>query len=710
VLPAQASIEAMSESSGDAQNPEEYSNKSLQLWKPNQRSNTTISGPFARQSRRKARNEAIPEPSGDARNHDEYSNESLQLWKQTQHPNTQICEQLARPCRSEANEDMQEQQKKYEGRINRIRLLLNIYFTDSNEEIKDERLPKYKDPFMKLWRLFLKSRNDDTNIAETDEIVRIIHQLCEYLQVDQFDEYTATCVAAHYAFILQGKSENKKSIPFVFLSFLLQACNRTDTAEDNVLSFISQYHEEYDLSYKLDTYAANHQQLTVDYIERCVLMLQLFDRLLEFYTLQYTSVEELKTSWTSTKHAYSMYEKNALPLDFYDFFSDYAGQDTMEIVGTTVDAQSVQALLESYDFPQAVERIVLPLLSARKSKLTLQVHHDLSNAYALQQNWEALNKVLTQLETAGGQAQDEGRRMLQERVKEHESKLHPLVTKICKQYIQMQNVQVLSKQLDSLLESNTHAAASDALPNVFKTIKRGFSKLTSRHRTQSEKNNTLKTFEHVPEPMRQEADNDLEEFNTIERLLAHLRTFCTVTLDEKSIDALETLWHEIRQEFDKLNLYKGDVGIFFCKKNADIPVSAVQVLYFIMSLTFADAVEHIGLVKLVEARIRQPTQRQSTQLAQAVTCTGYLHEQHASEKELLAAQVATESKSYTAIQNAVRGEEARLIGALEQLYEDRQVLPRLLEELKSLLPTHASAAKRGPTGTSPALSGARDLA
>ena len=679
VLPAQARIEAIPQPSGGAQNHDESLYESLQLWKPTQHSNTQISRQLARPWRSKARIESIPQPSGGAQNHDESSYKSLQLWKPIEDSNTQISGQLARPWHSKANEDMQEQQTKYLLKIKRIKLHLNIYFIDS----KDQRLPKYKILFKKLWRLFLESRENNTNIEETAEIYEIIRKLCEYVQVDQFDEYTKTCVAAHYAFILQGNPRSKELIPFLFLSFLLQLCNRTDTAEHDVLRFISEYHEEDDLSSKRDTSAIKQNQLMVDYIERCVLMLKLFDHLLKFYTLEYTSVEKLKESWRETLYAYSLYKKHALPLDFYEFFSGRAGHEIMEIVGKTVDAQSVQALLESYEFPQAVERIVLPLLSARKSKLTLEVHHDLSNACALQQNREALNKVLTQLETAGGQAQDEGRRMLQERVKDYESKLHPLVTKICKQYIQMQNVQVLSEQLDRLLESNTHAGSSEALPSVFAKMKRGFSELTLWQRTQSKKKNTATTFEHVPETMRQEADNDLEESNTLERLLARLRTFCTVTLDEKSIGALETLWHEITQEFDKLNLLQRRVGMIFREKNADIPVSADQVFHFIRSLTFADAVKHIGLVKLVEARIRQPTQRQSTQLAEAVRCTGYLHEQHASEKELLAAQVATESESYTAIQNAVREEEARLIGALGQLYEDRQVLPRLLEELKS---------------------------
>jgi hypothetical protein len=603
----------------------------------------------------------------------------------------------ALPPHSKTSDYMQERQNAYLRKIRNIKRILTIHFIDCN----DKRLPKYETLFKNLWRLFLQSRKNNTNIEQSVDIHEIIRRVFIDMQADEFDDYTKTFVAAYYAFILNDEPQSDGTIPFIFLRRLLQQCDAKDTGVDDAMRCISQYQKEVDLSYKCDTTAMNQNEPNIDHILRCVRMLSLFDSLLKFCSLKYTSLKELTKIWKDTLKAYHEYITDPLDLNFYDFFSDFSGHDMIEKVGITVDAQFVQKLLESQTFPQAVQSIVLPLLSARKSKLTLEVHYDLSNACALQQNWEALNKVLTQLQTAGGQAQDEGRRMLQERVKEYESKLHPLVTKICEQYIQMQNLQVLSEQLDRLLKSNTHAASSEALPLVLEKIKKRISAFTSRHKTQSTKHKTDKTKKSVHETMRQEADNELEK----SRLLARLRTFCTVTLDEKSIGALETLWHEIKQVFDKLNLLQGLVGMAFHEKNADIPVSADQVFDFITSLTFADAVGHIGLVKLVEARIRQPTQRQSAQLAQAVRCTRYLHEQHTSERELLAAQVATESESFTAIQNAVREQEARLNRALGQLYEDRQVLPRLLEELESLLQTHARAAVQGERGATPAIRG-----
>ena len=577
---------------------------------------------------------------------------------------------------------MQERQTKYLREMRNIRLKLNIYFIDS----KDERLPKYETLFKNLWGLLQESRENNTKTEKYAKINEIIRRLFIDMQVDQFDEYTKTCVAAHYAFILQDNPASEKPIPFRFLIFLLQLCSKTDINEHDVVRYISQYQAENDLSYKCDTFTIQQNESTLANISRCLKMLISFHHLLKFCTLQYTSVEEVEESWRETLDAYSAYKKDPLQLDFYNFFSGHSGHDMVATVGTTVDAQSVQEVLESFEFPQAVERIVLPLLSARKSKLTLEVPYDMYNACEMQQKWEALNMVLTQLKTAGGHAQDEGRRMLQERVKYYESGLYALVTKICKEHKQMQNIQVLLTKLNRLLESNTHPASSKKMPDFWASMKQGIYGIKGRKKPSKPK-------------ITQEAENDVEKYdteydtehNTAERLLPLLRTFCTVTLDEKSIGALETLWHDIQQEYEKLNLLRRHVGSFFREKNADIPVSVDQVYYFMTSLTFEQAVKHIGLVKLVEARIRQPTQRQSTQLAQAVRCTECLHEQHAAQKELLAAQVATESESYTAVQNAVREQEARLNGALGQLYEDRQVLPRLLEQLKSLLQTHAQA-------------------
>lgn len=350
----------------------------------------------------------------------------------------------------------------------------------------------------------------------------------------------------------------------------------------------------------------------------------------------------------------------------------------------------MKALLESQSFVKAVESIVLPHLSARKSKLILeQVHYVLHEACAMQQEWEALNKVLTELKTAGAHAQDEGRSVLEQIVKQCESKLHSLVEKVCEEYLQLKNLQVLSEQLQSLLESNLHAAPTDAMAGVVKWTKRAISNMLPMRKKKTDKIINDEQRQIVPETMPQEGENEPEDKNTLPRLLELIRKFCTVTLDEKSVGALKALWVEIKQEFDKLKFNQESVGMHFRMENADIPVSADQVSRFVRSSTFANAVEHIALVKLVEARIRQPTQRQSTQLAQASRSAGRLHRLHTFKNVLITEHVAMDSESYTAIQNVVTKEEGAMNRPLGQLYADRQVLPGLLEELESLLQKQA---------------------
>lgn len=589
----------------------------------------------------------------------------------------------------EQTTNTQERQNAYLRKIDDIKCILTRYFKDCN----DTRLPKYETLFSNLWTLFLQLQKNKKDYArarradmrESDEIYDIIHTVLIHMQDDQFDEYTIIFVAAYYAFILQDDPQSDGTIPFRFLSCLLQQRDRTDTYVDDVVHCISQYYMTNDLSYNHDTTAIQQNEPTLDHILRSVRMLSVFESLLKFCTLKYTSVKEMERIWDNTISAYGEYMEDPLDMNFYAFFSEGSGNDMFDAVGITVDAQSVQALLESDTFLQAVQRIDLPLVSARKSQLTRKEVHDvLHEAYEMQKKWEALNRVLTELKTADAHAQDEGRSIIEQRVKNRESKLHSLVEKLCEEYVQLQNLQVLSEQLQRLLESNAHAASTEAMPkDVFTSIKRGISRMLPQRKKQSNKKTTDKTSEKVPETMRQEAENDLEEQNTPKRLIALIRKFCTVTLDEKSIGALETLWVEIRQEFDKLTVLQGLVGMYFRKENADIPVSADQVIRFVTSETFADAVEHIGLAGLVTARIMQPTRRQSTQLAQAFRCTERLDEQHWFENVLITKDVATESASYSAIQNAVTKEEYTRDKALGQLYADRQVLPGLLEELKS---------------------------
>ena len=164
-----------------------------------------------------------------------------------------------------------------------------------------------------------------------------------------------------------------------------------------------------------------------------------------------------------------------------------------------------------------------------------------------------------------------------------------------------------------------------------------------------------------------------------DKLLELIRQFCT--LKQTSVSVLKTLWVQINKRTDDNKPIYFEVGDLFVQKYDKFPVSSEEIRRFCVAPTFEKALGCIRLNKLVNTATLRPTKNQSTLLAEAYKCQLQLDEVRLLYRHFHEEGVDAASEGYAVVQKTASTLEAELDKALGQLREEREVLPRLLEEL-----------------------------
>lgn len=536
---------------------------------------------------------------------------SLQPWKAIPDSSTQLSRRVDLPWQNQQSRYMQHVQAKYEKKITRLRDQLRAYVTSCN----DSKMTEYEPFLVEIWRLFLHLKANNEDIRQNEQMYALVQANKEYITQNKqmyalveevvrltehhnIDAHTTRVLAAHYAFILCDKvTQYDITIPFDFLCYLLNEHGVANLYVHDVLAYFAHYDKTTDLSYNFNALREHEDNGKIYSIFKDVQMLQLYEYLYQFCSGKYRTVLELQTVWRNLMHAYDAYEKynHTLSLPYFAaYFSGGSEEDIQKAGGKKVEEQTVTTILSNKDMLEAVEMINLPLLlSTRKSKIRRKnIGPYVLKAFPMQQKQKALNSVLAGLKPTGTHTQDAGRQMLQTQLYDTEIKLRNYMDILRQGNVEMQALDLLSKEVNTLLQHGVHPATSKAFTKSWEKIKKIF--------TSSGNESSTKPVEKPTQNMQVSTNLDSNETNenvTMHELLKLIYKFCT--LEATSEAELNKLWHQIWQKNKQLYDLSASVGYFFVLQYGTSWWNSEQINAFCNANTFEEAVEWIRPKQLV---------------------------------------------------------------------------------------------------------------
>jgi len=588
--------------------------------------------------------------------------------------------------RSEANKYTQAQQNAYERKLGALRENIRTYVSTCDTST----LNRYQFHLIAIWKLFLELDANGMDKRENEEMRELVRDITNLNQQIDVDHYTRIFMAAYWAFFVRYRQRTgNNTIPFLFFYFCLDNKGKTKKDQMLILRNISEYRKSTDLSSNLQAEAGNDNQSKIDLIFKIVRMLQLYQYLCDFCTGKYESWDELQAVWQNLMRAHTAYNREPLKLNFDDYLSQTSQKDMLQAVGKTPKTQEVDKILKEKSLCLAVQRIGLEeLLSVRKSKIRHEkLYKVLVQVFHEQQRWTALNRVSTEFTAMSAYTKQDADEKIEVLIDLYEVNLSNTVDGMFTHFKQIQALELLSKQVHALIKSGVHTTPSRGI--VQKWIGKVFSSRTkpSNITTTNKKTMEMQVSSETGGDSRAASTSHAKEHNKDERvtmveLLELIYKFCT--LEKTSVSALEKLWVKIKEKYEALVNLSALVGDFFNAKHAKLHVDPVGIHLFCAAATFKEAVQHIGLKQLVERAKVRPTENQSRLIADAYGCKLKLDELSLFCGYLKEIEIDTKGQSYAVVQDTASTLEAELDKALGQLRGEREVLPRLLQELQRL--------------------------
>mgnify|MGYP007047371397 CR=1 FL=1 len=627
--------------------------------------------------------EELSPSSQDAQNHDESLHSSLQPWNGNLHNKLQISRRVELPPRSEANKYTQAQQKAYERKLGALRENIRTYGSTCDTST----LNQYSFPLTAIWKKFLELDAVGMDKRENEEMRELVQGITNLNQQIDVDHYTRIFMAAYWAFFVRYRQRTgDKTIPFHFFYFCLDNKGKTKKDQILILRNISEYSKSTDFSSNLQAEAVNDNQFKIDLIFKIVQMLQLYQYLYDFCTGKYESWDELQAVWQNLMRAHTAYNREPLKLNFNDYLCQTPRKDMLQAVGKPLKAQEVDKILKEKSLCLAVQKIGLQeLLSVRKSKIRREkLYKVLVKVFHQQQRWTALNRVSTELTAMGAYTKQDADEKIEGLIDLYEVDLSLTVDGMFTHLKEIQALEKLSKQVDALIKGDVHTTPSRGLAGkwfrkVFPSRKNHSNMIATNETTMAMQVSSETGGDSRAASTSHAKENNKHEKVTMVELLELIYKFCT--LEKTSVSALEELWVKITENYKALEVLSSSVGNFFNDVHAKLHVDSVGIHRFCTATTFKEAVQHIGLKQLVERAKVRPTKNQSRLIADAYGCKLKLDELSLFCGHLKEIDIDTKGQSYAVVQKTASTLEAELDKALGQLREEREVLPRLLEEL-----------------------------
>tara|TARA_Y100000389_G_scaffold22468_1_gene19226 strand:+ start:218 stop:2212 length:1995 start_codon:yes stop_codon:yes gene_type:complete len=626
--------------------------------------------------------EQLSPSSQDAQNH----GESSQPWNGTLHDNTEIFSQVALRPRSEANKYTQAQRNAYERKLGDLRK--NIFTYSSTCDTST--LNKYQFYLIAIWKLFLELDAAGMDKTENEDMLGLVRDITSLNQQIDVDFYTRIFMAAYWAFFVRYRQKTgDKTIPVFFFYSCLENKGKTEKDQMLILRKISEYRKSRDLSSNLQAGAANDNLLNINLIFKIVQMLQLYQYLYDFCTAKYESWDELQQVWQNLIRAHAAYDREPLKLNFNEYLLENHRKDMLQAVGKPLKVQEVGEILKEKSLCLAVQKIGLQeLLSVRKSKIRNEkLYKVLVQVFHQQQRWTALNRVSTELTAISAYTKQDADEKIEVLIDLYELNLSNTVDGMLTHLEEIQALEKLCKRVDVLINGDVHTAPSRVFPKRW--LRSIFHRRTKTSNMPATNTDTMKEqvssetgSDSRAASTSQAKENNEDENITMFELLELIYKFCI--LEKTSVSALEKLWVKITEKYKALERSSHLVGYFFNQAHAKLHVDPDGINRFCAAVTFKEAVQHIGPKQLVDRAKGRPTENQSRLIADAYGCKLKLDELSLFCVHLKETDIDTKGKSYAVVQDTASTLEAELDKALGQLREEREVLPRLLEELQEL--------------------------
>ena len=463
--------------------------------------------------------------------------------------------------------------------------------------------------------------------------------------------------------------------------------DKLETAWQNLMRAYAAYKRE-PLELIFDDYFTQTSQKDMQVAVGKTLEVQEIDNILEKKSLRLAVQKIGLPELLSVRESKIRHEK--LYKDLIQVFHKQQRLTALNRVSTELTAISAQTQQDADKKNKALkQRLTAPnRVSTELTAISAQTQQDADKKNkALKQRLTALNHVSTEVTAISAPTQQDADEKIKGLIELYAEDLSHAVDRMLTHYEEIQALQKLSTQVDALIESGVHTTPSQGLAR--KLIGKIFSSRNNPLNTTDTNTKTMemKVLSETGGDSRATSTNDAKENDAdesirIEELLELIHKFCT--LEKTSVSALEKLWVKITEIYNGLKYLSGLVGTFFNKAYPELQVDSVGIHRFCTATTFKEAVQHIGLKQLVErARVR-PTKNQSTRIADAYMCKIELDELSKFCGHLKDIDIDTKGQSYATVQKTASTLEAELDKALGQLREEREVLPRLLEELQGL--------------------------